>query len=130
MVRKTGHGARPDRLRIKRIYEAPAAEDGLRLLVDRLWPRGLSKEKAHIDAWLKEVAPSDALRHRFHHDPDLWPEFRKAYARELEQEPALTAARSIIEKLGGSTVTLLYAAKDEEHNNAAALRDWLLARLL
>ena len=128
MNSKRVHATRSEGLHIKRVYAAPAASDGQRVLVDRLWPRGLTKEKAHIDEWLKEVAPSDALRHRFHHDPALWSEFVAAYARELEQEPAHTAVRSIIETLAHSTVTLVYGAKDEAHNNAAALRDWLLTR--
>jgi len=128
MNSKRVYATRSERLHLKRVYAAPAASDGQRILVDRLWPRGLTKEKAHIDEWLKEVAPSDALRHRFHHDPALWSDFVAAYAQELDKEPALAAARSIIETLTHSTVTLVYGAKDEEHNNAAALRDWLLAR--
>jgi uncharacterized protein YeaO (DUF488 family) len=111
--------------RIKRIYEPAAAEDGLRVLVDRLWPRGVSKQKAHIAAWLKEIAPSDSLRHQFHDHADSWKEFVAAYRRELEQEPAKAAAADLIEKAKHQTVTLLYAARDESHNNALALKDWL-----
>jgi uncharacterized protein YeaO (DUF488 family) len=110
--------------RIKRIYEPAAADDGLRVLVDRLWPRGMSKEKAHIDAWLKEIAPSETLRHRFHDHAESWAEFVHAYRRELEQEPAATAATELREKAKHQPVTLLYAARDESHNNAVALKDW------
>jgi uncharacterized protein YeaO (DUF488 family) len=108
--------------RVKRIYEPAAAEDGVRVLVDRLWPRGVSKQKAHLDTWLKEIAPSDALRHRFHDHADLWTEFMEAYRRELEQEPAKTAVADLREKAKHQTVTLLYAARDESHNNAVALK--------
>jgi uncharacterized protein YeaO (DUF488 family) len=110
---------------IKRVYEAAAKEDGLRVLVDRLWPRGLTKEKARVDLWLKDIAPSDELRRRFHGHPDQWREFVTAYGRELEQEPAKTAAASLRERLRGRPVTLLYAARDETHNNAVALKAWL-----
>jgi uncharacterized protein YeaO (DUF488 family) len=111
--------------RVKRIYEPAAADDGFRVLVDRLWPRGIAKAKAHIDAWLKDVAPSDALRHRFHDHPAQWNEFIAAYGRELEQEPAKTAAATLREKARREPVTLLYAARDETHNNAVALKAWL-----
>jgi uncharacterized protein YeaO (DUF488 family) len=111
--------------RVKRIYEPAAADDGFRVLVDRLWPRGVAKAKAHIDAWLKDVAPSDALRHRFHDHPAQWNEFIAAYGRELEQEPAKTAAATLREKARREPVTLLYAARDETHNNAVALKAWL-----
>jgi uncharacterized protein YeaO (DUF488 family) len=111
--------------RVKRIYEPPAADDGFRVLVDRLWPRGVAKAKAHIDLWLKEVAPSDALRHRFHDHPAKWDAFVAAYGRELEQEPAKSAAASLRERARREPVTLLYAARDENHNNAVALKDWL-----
>jgi uncharacterized protein YeaO (DUF488 family) len=117
--------SRKERLRLKRVYEPYAADDGLRILVDRLWPRGLSKEKARIDLWLKDVAPSDALRRRFHGHPDKWEDFIAAYGRELVQEPAQTAAATLREKARTETVTLLYAARDEEHNNAVALKLWL-----
>ena len=111
--------------RVKRIYEPAAADDGFRVLVDRLWPRGIAKAKAHIDEWLKDVAPSDALRHRFHDHPAKWDEFVAAYGRELEQEPAKSAAASLRERARHEPVTLLYAARDESHNNAVALKDWL-----
>jgi uncharacterized protein YeaO (DUF488 family) len=111
--------------RVKRIYEPRAADDGFRVLVDRLWPRGVAKAKAHIDLWLKDVAPSDALRHRFHDHPAKWDEFVAAYGRELEQEPAKSAAASLRERARSEAVTLLYAARDESHNNAVALKEWL-----
>ncbi len=114
--------------RIKRIYEPAAADDGFRVLVDRLWPRGIAKAKARIDEWLKDVAPSDALRHRFHDHPAKWDEFVAAYGRELEQEPAKSAAASLRDKARREPVTLLYAARDESHNNAIALKDWLEQR--
>jgi uncharacterized protein YeaO (DUF488 family) len=112
-------------VRVKRIYEPAAADDGFRVLVDRLWPRGIAKAKAHIDEWLKDVAPSDALRHHFHDQPAKWAEFVAAYGRELEQEPAKSAAASLRERVRHQPVTLLYAARDESHNNAVALKDWL-----
>ncbi len=111
--------------RVKRIYEPAAADDGCRVLVDRLWPRGVAKAKAHIDEWLKDVAPSDELRHRFHDHATQWREFVAAYGRELKQEPAKTAAATLCEKARHETVTLLYAARDENHNNAVALKDFL-----
>ncbi|MDE2133273.1 MAG: DUF488 family protein [Alphaproteobacteria bacterium] len=115
-------------LRLKRVYEAPDESDGLRILVDRLWPRGIAKEKAHIDLWLKDVAPSNDLRRRFHGKPGAWKEFTAAYAKELAREPALSLAAAIEGNLADTAVTLLYAARDTEHNNAVALRDWLLSR--
>ena len=124
-------GDSPSRFRLKRVYEPSAPEDGLRVLVDRLWPRGLSKAKAHVDHWLKEVAPSDALRHELHADPRpseaLWREFCDAYARELEAEPARSAVRELTDMAAKGPVTLLYAAKDEAHNNALALKLHLAA---
>jgi uncharacterized protein YeaO (DUF488 family) len=105
-------GKTAGRFRIKRIYEPAGKDDGLRVLVDRLWPRGIAKRKAHIDLWLRDLSPSDALRRMVHADPTKWDEFVKAYGRELKQEPA-------------RTVTLLYAARDEAHNNAVALKRWL-----
>jgi uncharacterized protein YeaO (DUF488 family) len=114
--------------RVKRIYEPAAADDGCRVLVDRLWPRGVAKAKARIDAWLKDVAPSDALRQRFHGHPAKWNEFVTAYGRELEQEPAKSVAAGLREKARHEPVTLLYAARDESHNNAVALKGWLERR--
>jgi uncharacterized protein YeaO (DUF488 family) len=111
--------------RVKRVYEAAADDDGLRVLVDRLWPRGIAKDKARIDQWLKDVAPSNALRRRFHGNPTLWDEFVAAYKRELAQEPALGAAETLRALGRKQPVTLLYAARDENHNNAVALKKLL-----
>jgi uncharacterized protein YeaO (DUF488 family) len=112
-------------LQIKRVYEPADDDDGLRVLVDRLWPRGISKDKARIDLWLKEVAPSNELRRRFHGHPDKWKDFVAAYGRELKQEPAQSAAVALRARMADEPVTLLYAARDEEHNNAIALKGWL-----
>ena len=112
-------------LRIKRVYQMPDTGDGVRVLVDRLWPRGLSRERAQIDLWLKEIAPSDALRRRFHDDPAGWEEFKTAYYAELEQPPAQSAVRELFDRLSREPVTLLFAARDESRNNAVALKEWL-----
>jgi uncharacterized protein YeaO (DUF488 family) len=112
------------RLRLKRAYEAPAPEDGLRILVDRLWPRGLKKDEARIDHWLKEVAPSTELRRWFGHDPARWDEFRSRYAAELRANPsALDELRRLLR--GPGVATLLFSAHDAEHNNAVALAEIL-----
>ena len=108
-------------IKTKRIYESPAEEDGFRILVDRLWPRGVQKEKAKIDLWLKEIAPSDDLRKWFAHDPQKWEEFKKKYAKELATKQGLLNEIRQIEKEKG-TVTFLYSARDTEHNNAVALK--------
>jgi uncharacterized protein YeaO (DUF488 family) len=108
-------------IKTKRIYESPAEEDGFRILVDRLWPRGVQKEKAKIDLWLKEIAPSDELRKWFSHDPEKWEEFKKKYAKELATKQELLNEIRQTEKEKG-TVTLLYSARDTEHNNAVALK--------
>ncbi len=110
-------------LQIKRIYEPPSKEDGVRILVDRLWPRGVSKDEAHVDAWLKDIAPSADLRRWFGHDTDKWNEFRRRYKAELEHNPA--AVDELKRQIGQSPVTLLYGAKDTEHNNAVVLRDFV-----
>lgn len=110
-------------IKIKRIYEERDPQDGYRVLVDRLWPRGLSKDKAHLDNWLKEIAPSDELRHWFNHDPEKWEEFRKRYKEELSaMHPLLQELRGQARK---GTLTLLYAAKDDHHNNAVVLKEVL-----
>lgn len=115
-------------LSIKRVYQPPGANDGTRILVDRLWPRGIPRDKARIDLWLKDIAPSDALRKRFHGKPDDWDAFRAAYAAELEGAAWQAAAQVLLERLRNGPVTLLYAARDELHNNAVALRAWLERR--
>jgi len=110
-------------IRTKRIYEEPSEDDGLRVLVDRLWPRGLSKAKAKIDRWEKDLAPTTELRRWFGHDPAMWEEFLQRYRAELEgKEEALARLRR---EANDGTVTLLYAAKDEEHNNAVALKRYI-----
>ena len=111
-------------LKIKRVYEKPSKEDGFRILVDRLWPRGLTKEKAAVDLWLKEIAPGTALRKWFGHDPDKWNEFRKRYLLELDQNKE--QVNILNEHLKNGTVTLVYGAKDQEHNEAVVLRDLLI----
>jgi uncharacterized protein YeaO (DUF488 family) len=111
----------PRQIRIKRVQDVPAPDDGTRVLVDRLWPRGLKKETASIDLWLKEAAPSSELRRWFGHEPARWGEFCRRYTAELA---ANSAALAPLRGLDG-VVTLLYAARDREHNNAAALAEWL-----
>ena len=113
------------KLAVKRVYDPPAAGDGMRILVDRLWPRGLAKDKAAIDLWLRDLAPSTALRKRFHGRPEDWSAFRTAYAEELETPEAAAAIAALGRHLKAQTVTLLYAARDEAHNNAVALKLWL-----
>ncbi len=113
-------------IHIKRIYEPPANADGYRLLVDRLWPRGVKKEDAHIDDWDKEIGPSTELRKWFGHEPPKYPEFKKRYAKELkEMTDELDRIRAVARK---RRVTLLYGAKDEEHNQAVVLREVLLGK--
>jgi uncharacterized protein YeaO (DUF488 family) len=115
-----------DRIAVKRAYEPAAKGDGVRILVDRLWPRGVSKEAAAIDDWMKELAPSTELRKWFGHDPERWTEFRRRYAAELKDRgEALSRLRALATK---GRITLVYAARDEEHNDAVALRDILLGR--
>jgi uncharacterized protein YeaO (DUF488 family) len=111
-------------IKIKRIYDAPTKSDGTRILVDRLWPRGLSKEKAKIDLWLKEIAPSDRLRKWYGHDPKKWTEFKKKYFGELKDKQELI--NLIAGKLGEGTITFLYSSKEEKINNAVALKEYLL----
>lgn len=110
-------------IHIKRAYDKPEKGDGLRVLVDRLWPRGVTKDAAKIDIWLKETAPSAELRKWFDHDPEKWPEFRKRYFRELADHH--DALRDALEQANGGTLTLVLAAKDVEHSNAAALKEYL-----
>lgn len=114
------------RILAKRVYEPPARSDGFRVLVDRLWPRGLSKDDAQIDLWLRDVGPSTTLRKWFNHDPARWVEFQHRYHAELKEKTALIATIKKQAKTG--PVTLLYSAKDEQHNQAVALRSFLLKR--
>jgi uncharacterized protein YeaO (DUF488 family) len=111
-------------VRVKRVYDVPSPDDGVRVLVDRLWPRGLTRETAKIDLWLKDVAPSDELRRWFGHDPNRWAQFQKRYRAELAQNAEPVAALRELVK-GRKPLTLLYAAKDIERNNAIVLRDFL-----
>lgn len=107
-------------IKIKRVYEATDKGDGFRILIDRLWPRGLSKEKAHIDLWYKDIAPTNELRKWFAHDVEKWPEFQKRYRAELTTHKAAVAElKAIIKK--EKNVTLLFSASDEAHNNAVVL---------
>jgi len=113
-------------LSIKRVYEPRADGDGFRVLVDRLWPRGLAKDKAGVDLWLRDIAPSDELRKWFGHEPARWGEFRSRYLAELAQGAALVALDALRKVQGEhAVVTLLYAAHDEDRNNAVVLRDVL-----
>lgn len=111
-------------LRLKRAYEPPAADDGVRILIDRLWPRGVSKEHAALDEWMKDIAPSAELRQWFGHDPARWPEFQRRYRAELRQHgDALERIRALART---KTVTLVFSAHDEEHNDAVVLKEVLL----
>lgn len=112
---------------VKRIYEAPAKTDGYRVLVDRVWPRGMKKEDAALDAWSKELAPSTALRKWFGHDPARWEGFRHRYATELDA--AAEHWRPLLTQASRHRITLLFGARDEEHNNAVALKCYLDALL-
>lgn len=117
---------KPGDIRVKRVYEAPEPSDGTRILVDRLWPRGLTKETAHVDLWLRDLAPSAEWRKRLHADFSLWPAFQKAYPKELQTPEAQAAVAKLREQAAAGPITLLFAAKDEERNNAVALRAILL----
>lgn len=108
---------------LKRAYEDPGPDDGLRILVDRLWPRGVSKETLKLDEWLKEISPSDELRKRFHNNPKAFDEFKKHYFSELEDKNDLV--EDLLERSRNQTVTLIYAAKNRERNNAVALKEYL-----
>lgn len=114
-------------LKLKRIYEPASSSDGYRILVDRVWPRGFSKERAKIALWLKEIAPSTALRKWFGHDPERWPEFQKRYRKELRAHSDLADAIRRLEK-EHRVITLLFGARDEERNQAVVLRDFLAPR--
>ncbi|HEU4343212.1 MAG TPA: DUF488 domain-containing protein [Candidatus Binatia bacterium] len=116
------------KIKIKRAYDPPAKNDGFRILIDRLWPRGMSKHSARIDLWLKEVAPSATLRKWFGHEPSKWSEFRSRYFRELDQNPA--AVTRLLELVRKGRVTLVFGAKDETHNNAVALKEYIESRRL
>jgi uncharacterized protein YeaO (DUF488 family) len=113
-------------IKVKRAYEPLAPDDGTRFLVDRLWPRGVKRETLRLNGWLRDVAPSDALRRWFDHDPARWEDFQRRYFAELDSRPQ--AWQSILEAARRGTVTLLYTARDSEHNNAVALKRYLETR--
>ena len=110
-------------IKVKRIYDKPSSDDGKRILVDRLWPRGIRKEGAPMDEWLKDIAPSNELRKWYNHDPLLWAEFKKKYARELK--PHADILKKLKEEARRGTITLLYSSKETERNNAVALKEIL-----
>jgi uncharacterized protein YeaO (DUF488 family) len=118
------HSSAASEVRIKRAYEAPAPDDGTRVLVDRLWPRGLKKADAGISQWLKEIAPSNELRKWFGHDPERWDEFRRRYKAELAQKRELVGQLRQLAQRG--PLTLVYSAHDQAHNQAVVLRETLL----
>ena len=109
-------------INIKRIYDPPAADDGFRMLVDRLWPRGLTKEKAKVDLWVRDIAPSNELRKWYGHDPEKWPEFKKRYLAEIRDRKELI--EQVGEKTRGGTVTFLFSSQEKKLNNAAALKEF------
>ena len=111
------------KVNLKRAYEVPAKSDGQRVLVDRVWPRGITKEEIMIDDWVKDVAPSTALRKWFNHEPPKWNEFKRRYFRELEKRP--DALKRLLAKSRAGTMTLVFGAKDAGHNNAVALKEYL-----
>ena len=110
-------------IKIKRVYEKGLKSDGFRILVDKLWPRGISKDKANIDLWLKEIAPSDELRKWFGHEPRKWEGFKERYFKELNSKP--DTVNKLIEQAGKKEVTLIFSAKEEKFNNAVALKEFL-----
>lgn len=114
-------------IHLRRAYDAPEPGEGTRYLVERLWPRGIRKEKLELDAWLKDVAPSTELRKWFSHEPAKWEEFRRRYAKELESHP--DAWQPILDAARHGEVTLLFSSRDTEHNNALALKEFLERRL-
>ncbi|MNC85023.1 hypothetical protein D3C83_05950 [compost metagenome] len=113
-------------LQLKRAYDPVSRNDGTRFLVERLWPRGLSKTKLRVDAWLKDVGPTTALRKWFSHDPEKWPQFRARYFRELDSRPE--SWQPIVSAARRRRVTLVYSSRDEQHNNAVALKEYLQAK--
>jgi uncharacterized protein YeaO (DUF488 family) len=113
-------------VKLKRAYEPPATEDGTRILVDRLWPRGVTKKRAAIDQWMKDIAPSTELRKWFSHDPARWDEFRRRYAKEVHQNAALLDRLRSLALHG--PITLVYSAHDEQHNDAVELRELILGQ--
>jgi uncharacterized protein YeaO (DUF488 family) len=111
------------KINVKRVYEKPSKSDGIRILVDRLWPRGMTKEKAAVDLWLKNIAPTTELRKWFDHDPEKWNEFQKRYHQELKKNKEQVLLLN--EQIKKDVVTLVYGARDEEHNEALVIKEWL-----
>jgi uncharacterized protein YeaO (DUF488 family) len=126
LFHRDGEGGLPLTLAIKRVYEVPGRGDGTRILVDRLWPRGLSRQRARVDIWLKDIAPSTELRKWFSHDPNKWTEFQDRYRQELKSKTDLLL--TLKEKAAKGPITLLYGAKDESHNEAVVLQELLHAK--
>ncbi len=114
------------RIWLRRAYDPPTRNDGYRVLVDRIWPRGVSRDDAAIDHWAREMAPSDDLRRWFNHDPGRWDEFQRRYRAELEAHD--DALDTLVDRVGQGRVTLVYGARDQRHNNAVVLRDVIEAR--
>ena len=125
MATKRPPRSKASRIVAKRAYESASADDGLRVLVDRLWPRGVTKARARIDLWPKDMAPSDKLRRLAHSNPEKWDDFVKAYAAELRQEPAKSVFADLRVRAEKEHITLVYAARDEIHNHAVLLKRWL-----
>lgn len=119
----SGVGGEMIQVNLRRVYDAPAEEDGYRVLVDRLWPRGVAKDRLKHDLWLKDIAPSPELRRWFGHDPQRWEEFRRRYVAELETKSEIVA--ELLERAKKQPLTLLYAARDPQHNHALVLKDYL-----
>lgn len=115
-------------IQTKRAYDAPYRGDGVRILVDRVWPRGLSKDRAHVDIWAKEIAPSTELRKWFGHDPDKWKEFKKRYFKELVRNKE--SLQTLLDQTGNKKLTLVYGAKQKEYNNANALKEYIESSVL
>lgn len=116
-------------IHIKRAYEKAERDDGYRILIDRLWPRGISKNKLKMDEWIKDIAPSSELRKKFAHDPERWKEFKSAYLKELRSPELNTSIRHLLELAKKSDLTLLYSAHDEKHNNAIVLKQFMERKL-
>jgi uncharacterized protein YeaO (DUF488 family) len=114
------------RIQTKRVYDPQDKEDGIRVLVDRLWPRGMTKENLHADLWLKDIAPSDDLRKWFSHDPSRWSEFKKRYCAELDEKPQLV--QQLVDRAATGTLTLLFSARDTARNQAVALKEYLMTK--
>ena len=127
MMKTDEENQSPRRIQLKRVYESPSRADGARFLVERLWPRGIKKSSLEMKAWLKDAGPSGELRKWFSHDPARWSEFRRRYFTELKANPA--SWTPLLEAARSGNVTLIYSSHDQEHNNAVALKEFLMKRL-